>query len=112
MFPLESFIKVLTSFWIMSGIISGIRNYLTLAYHRCEFGISYSILQENPDDREILAITFEHGRRALWALDDLGKEDKELSDRVYLLSKQVKEKRITWRDAPYMFPEYQDPPEF
>ncbi|MDO8510575.1 MAG: hypothetical protein Q7S55_00255 [Nanoarchaeota archaeon] len=91
--------------------MSRIRDYLTLAYHGCFFDIGYGMLQQNPDDREVLAITFEHGRRALWALDDLGKEDKELSDRVYQLSKQIKEKRITRDDAPYMFPP-NEPPEF
>lgn len=86
--------------------------YLTPAYHTFLFDIGYSILQNNPDDREVLAITFEHGRRALWCLEDIGKEDKELSDKVYQLSRKVKEKKITRDDAPYMFPEYQNPPEF
>ena len=92
--------------------MSKIGTYFDLVYHRFLFNFDYETLQQDPDDRELLAITFEHGRRALWALDDLEKEDKELSDRVYQLSKQVREKRITLDDTPYMFPERQDPPEF
>ena len=84
---------------------------LTLAYNTFLFDIGYKMLEENPDDREVIAITFEHGRCALWALDDSGRENKDLADKVHQLAKQVREKRITWRDAPYLFPERQDPPE-
>ena len=81
-----------------------IGNYLTLAWHKYIFGMGYDLLQKNSDDRELLAVTFDHGIRAIWALDDLKKEDKELSDKVHELSKQVREKKIGRDDAPYLFP--------
>ena len=91
--------------------------YLTPAYHTFLFNLGYKTLEKNSDDREVLAVTFEHGRRALWGLDALGKKDQELSDKVHELSTIIKEKGITWEDAPYMFPDYmfpelRHPPEF
>ena len=85
---------------------------ITPAYYSFIFDLGYRWLQDHPDDREVLAVTFEHGRRALWGLDKIGREDKDLADKVYDLSKQIKAKVITWEDAPYMFPERQNPPEF
>ena len=86
--------------------------YFTPAYHTFLFNLGYEVLGQNPEDREVLALTFEHGRRALWGLDAIGREDQELADKVHQLSKVIKEKKITWEDAPYLFPERQDPPEF
>lgn len=79
--------------------------YLTVAYHGFLFNQGYNILKKNPNDREILAITFEYGRRTLWALDDLDRKNKDLEEKVYALSKEIKQKGVTWEDAPYLFPE-------
>ena len=92
--------------------MSKIGTYFDLVYHRFLFNFDYETLQQDPDDRELLAITFDHGVRAVWALDELKKEDKELSDKVHKLSKEIREKKIGREDAPYLLMDRQDPPEF
>ena len=91
--------------------MSNLFKYLGFIFDRYSFHECYRLLQEDPDDRELLAVTFDYGRQAVWALDDLKKEDKELSDKVHEIAKQVREKKIGREDAPYLFPPY-DPPEF
>jgi len=85
--------------------------YTTPAYHQFIFNLGYKSLEKSPDDREVLAVTFEHGRRALWGLEEIGREDGDLARKVHQLSKEIKTRNITWEDAPYMFPR-QEPPEF
>ncbi|HLD39879.1 MAG TPA: hypothetical protein VJB13_01945 [Candidatus Nanoarchaeia archaeon] len=66
------------------------RNYLTFAHHKYLFDLGYTLLQQNPVDREVLTTTFEQGVLALSALQDLRREDADLSRKVYQLSQQRK----------------------
>jgi len=62
-------------------------------YHRCLFYIGYEVLQQFPQDLEVLNHTFEQGVLALYALDDLSK-DRDLAQKVYELSREREQRRL------------------
>lgn len=62
-------------------------------YHRCLFYIGYEVLQQFPEDLEVLNHTFEQGVLALYALENFDK-DRDLAQKVYEVSQEREQRRL------------------